>query len=103
MKKTLFAAALMLPALLSVNTAFAADANGTVRSYDATQRIVTLDDGRMFYLSGELPRTSLQALNDVQPGSKLAIAYAVTAGLNVVTSVGAPATTIAAATVAPAK
>jgi len=54
-------------ALLSIaSTAYAANASGTVASYDPETRVLVLDSGTAFTLTGRVQETNFEAGDEVQ-------------------------------------
>ena len=52
--------------LTAASAAYAANANGTVESYDPEARILVLDNGTAFSLSGRVQETDFEAGDEVQ-------------------------------------
>lgn len=74
-----FAAILMVS-----GAAFAAEAEGQIKSIDKDKAVITLDNGKSYKLPGEFD------VDNIKPGMDILIAYDVVSGENLITDMQLP-------------
>ena len=99
MMKKLAVVAMAGAALLASGVAYAAEATGAVRTWNESNRQITLDNGQTYVLNANVPVTGVA----LAPGARITLTYDVTGGQNMVTRVAvAPAGGAAPGGAAPA-
>ncbi len=70
--------------LIMSGAAFAAEAEGQVKSINKEQTTITLDNGKSYKLPGEFD------VNNIKPGMEVLLAYDVVGGENLITDMQLP-------------
>ncbi|MCA0279298.1 MAG: DUF1344 domain-containing protein [Proteobacteria bacterium] len=70
--------------LMMSGAAFAAEAEGQVKSIDKDKAIITLDNGKSYKLPGEFD------VDNIKPGMDVLLAYDVVGGENLITDMQLP-------------
>lgn len=70
--------------LMMSGAAFAAEAEGQVKSVDKDKAIITLDNGKSYKLPGEFD------VDNIKPGMDVLLAYDVVGGENLITDMQLP-------------
>lgn len=74
-----------IAAILMVSgAAFAAEAEGQIKSIDKDKAVITLDNGKSYKLPGEFD------VDNIKPGMDILIAYDVVSGENLITDMQLP-------------
>ncbi len=83
MMKQLAAGAVAGTMLLASGLAFAADATGTIRTWNEQNRQITLDNGQTYTLNANVPLTGVQ----LSPGQRITLTFDANGNQNMVTRV----------------
>ncbi|WP_269932115.1 DUF1344 domain-containing protein [Aminobacter sp. HY435] len=70
--------------LMASGAAFAAEAEGQIKSIDKDKAVITLDNGKSYKLPGEFD------VDNIKPGMDILIAYDVVSGENLITDMQLP-------------